>query len=517
MRNTLIEALRRPEVWPHPVERVELIETHISWVLLAGDYACKIKKPVDLGFLDFSTLEKRRFFCDEELRLNRRTAPGLYLDVVAITGEVDAPEIGGEGPALEYAVRMRRFDSEATFDRLLAAGELGAEDIDQLAENLAGLHETAAVAPPDSRHGTFRAIAGPMRDNFTALNERLEEPRLAALADRTRNRLHELNPVIEQRRVGGMVRECHGDAHLGNVARIDGSATLFDCIEFNPDLRWIDTVCDLAFTVMDLFFNAADELAWRLLDRYLERTGDYPGMQLLPLYIVYRALVRAKVGAFRLDDDQADREAVRADIERHIALAERIAGQRRPALFITMGVSGSGKSWLAERLVRRCGLIRIRSDVERKRLFGLPPGASGKSEVGRGLYTREAGERTYDRLVELARPVIEAGLPVLIDAACLKKAQRDRFSELADSMAIPFGILQTIAKDELLQERIARRNEEGGDPSDAGLEVLAHQQKTCEPPAEVEDRQVLTIDSATSDGTDRVARWIAALLGPAQD
>lgn len=517
MRNPLIEALRRPEVWPHPVDRVELIETHISWVLLAGQYVYKIKKPVDLGFLDFSTLEKRRFFCDEELRLNRRTAPGLYLEVVAITGEVDDPEITGEGPALEYAVRMLRFDSKATFDRLLAADELGADDIDQLAENLADLHEAAAVAPPDSSHGTFRAIAGPMRDNFTVLNERLDDPRLATLADWTRNRLHELNPVIERRRINGHVRECHGDAHLGNVARIDGSATLFDCIEFSPDLRWIDTVCDLAFTAMDLLFNGAGEMAWRLLDRYLERTGDYPGMQLLPLYIVYRALVRAKVAAFRLDDEQSDHEAVQTDIDRHIALADRTAGQRRPALFITMGVSGSGKSWLAERLVRRCGLIRIRSDVERKRLFGLPPDASGESKVGRGLYTREAGERTYDRLVELAGPVIEAGLPVLIDAACLKKARRDRFSELADSMAIPFGILQTIAKDELLQERIARRNEEGNDPSDAGLEVLAYQQKTCEPPEESEQARLLTIDTALPDSISRAVRWIEAQLGQTQD
>jgi len=517
MRDALIDALCRPEAWPLAADRVERIETHISWVLLAGEHAFKIKKPVDLGFLDFSTLEKRRFYCEEELRLNRRTAPELYLDVIAIAGTPERPEPGGDGAAIEYAVHMRRFDPDLTFDRLLEAGRLEPADIDPLAAALANLHRDAAVAPPDTRHGTFRAIAEPMRDNFQLLGERIDDSRLGALEAWTHNELHRLNAFIEQRRVEGRVRECHGDAHLGNVARIDGRATLFDCIEFSPELRWTDTVCDLAFTVMDLIVSGAEPLAWRLLDRYLETAGDYPGLRLLPLYIVYRALVRAKVSAIRLDDEQADHAAVRAGIDRYIDLAERITRQRRPAVVITMGVSGSGKSWLAERLIARCGVVRIRSDVERKRLFGLAPDAHGKSEVERGLYTPEAGKRTYDRLVELARPVLAAGLPVLIDAANLKRAQRERFDALAAELTVPFAVVHTTADDPELRRRIRRRNERGDDPSDAGLDVLAHQCQTREPLTDAEARNALTLNTDADEAVARAAQWLEQKIGSGAD
>jgi len=512
MHNALIDALLDPSVWPHPVDEVRLIETHISWVLLAGEFAYKIKKPLDLGFLDFSTLEKRRHFCEEELRLNRRTAPALYLDMVPIAGSPEAPEIGGRDRPIEFAVRMRRFDAEATFDRLLRDGRLGDGDIDALAENLAELHRTAAIAPPDTRHGTFRAIAGPMRDNFTELAKWVDDPRLAQLRDWTGRNLHELNAEIERRRRDEFVRECHGDAHLGNVARIDGSAVLFDCIEFAPGLRWTDTICDLAFTVMDLSVRDADRLGWRLLDCYLARTGDFPGIRLLPLYVVYRALVRAKVSALRLSDDQADHDAVRADIDRYIDLAARTARRCRCALIVTMGYSGSGKSWLAERVVPEAGLIRIRSDVERKRLYGLAPGARGDHGVDQGLYSPEAGRRTYDRLAELARPVLQAGLPVLIDAACLKHAQRAHFRRLADALQVPFAMLWTSAPDELLRERIVGRADRGDDPSDAGLDVLEHQRRTFEPPDRNEADAVFEIDTSRPDSVQQALDAIEALL-----
>lgn len=512
MDTRLIDALARPAAWPRLHGHIERIETHISWVLLVGDHACKIKKPVDLGFLDFSTLEKRRYYCQEELRLNRRTAPRLYLDLLPISGTPERPEPGGDGPAIEYAVWMRRFDPELTFDRLLAANQLGDADIDQLAASLADLHRDAAVAPPDSRHGTFRAIAGPMRDNFDVLGERLDDARLESLEHWTRDELHRLNARIEQRLGDGRVRECHGDAHLGNVARIDGEATLFDCIEFSPELRWTDTACDLAFTVMDLMVNGADALAWRLLDRYLQAVGDYAGVRLLPLYIVYRALVRAKVGAFRLDDASTDPARVREGIRRYFALAARISGTRRPAVLITMGVSGSGKSWLAERLLERCGLVRIRSDVERKRLFGLAPDARSGDEVGRGLYTPEASARTYDRLVELARPVLDAGLPVLIDAANLECAQRERFQALAAELGVPFGILHTTADDDVLRERIVQRGQGGHDASDADLNVLARQQRTGHALTDNESARTLRIDTQAEDAVARAARWIEARI-----
>ncbi len=512
MHAPLIEALENPSCYPHAVDRVERIETHISWVLLAGDFVYKIKKPLDLGFLDFTTLEKRKFFCQEEIRLNRRTAPKLYLDAVPITGKPEDPQVNGRGKPFEYAVRMRRFDPEATFDRLLSRRELQADDVADLARNLAGLHARAAIAPPDSRHGNHRAVAGPMFDNFTTLRDQLGDDSLAPVERWTREQLHKLNPLIEQRLQGGLVRECHGDAHLGNVARIDGRATLFDCIEFNPELRWTDVICDLAFTVMDLRHRGADDLAWLLLDEYSAETGDFDGMRLLSLYTTYRALVRAKVNTFRLEDVEADREQVQAGIDAYLALAATLTTEFRPGLFVTMGVSGSGKSWLARRLLQRVGMLRIRSDVERKRLAGLRPDAKSASELGAQLYSRQAGKRTYAHLVETARKLIESGFPVLVDASCLESWQREPFSELAGELEIPFGIIECRAEDSVLRQRIIERDRVGKDPSEAGLEVLAHQQRTAQALHENERQTALCLDTGEPDSVESAVGWIEQRL-----
>jgi len=513
MRNALIDALQCPAVWPDPVDRIELIETHASWVLLAGDTALKIKKPVDFGFLDFSTLQRRRHFCEEEIRLNRRTAPMIYRDVVEISGTPEKPEIGGTGAAIEYAVRMHRFDPGAGFDRLLSDGQLTTADIDDLAKQLAALHREAAVAPPDGRYGTWRAVAEPMLDNFDSLAAHIAGPRLLALRRWTVDQLHRLNPVIEQRLQHGFVRECHGDAHLGNVARIDDRATLFDCIEFNPEFRWTDVVCDLAFTVMDLRDRGAEALAWRLLDVWLAESGDYDGLRLLPLYTVYRAMVRAKVQALRLAEDEIDRAAVLAQVGALLDLAERIRDEQRPALLITHGLSGSGKSWLAERLVLKCGLIRIRSDIERKRLHGLDPHSRGGAGLDAGIYSADASRHTYRRLLDLVLPALETGIPVLLDAAFLKQAQREPFAQLARALGVPFAILECRADPATLTQRVEARARSGNDPSDADLTVLENQQTTAEPLAATEQASALTIDTVRPDAVERAAAWIRAMLG----
>ena len=516
MHAELIEALGRPCLYPHAVDAVERIETHISWVLLAGDFAYKIKKPVDLGFLDFSTLEKRKFYCEEEIRLNRRTAPALYLEVVAIGHTPEDPAVGTEGAAIEYAVKMRRFDTRAGFDRLLADGRLEQEHVIDLGGRLAELHHIAQVAPPDSRFGTFDDVAGPMRDNFTDLERILAgdwRSRLSELNQWTERELERLTPLLEKRQRDGFTRECHGDAHLGNVALIDNRATLFDCIEFSEELRWIDVICDLAFAVMDLRDRGASGYAWLLLDEYLARSGDYEGVQLLPVYTAYRALVRAKVDAYRLADGDADHRAVTGRIDGYLGLAETISREHRPTVLITMGVSGSGKSWLARRLVERVGLVRVRSDVERKRLHGLDPKAASDSGLESDLYSKAATERTYRHLVELARPVLSAGVPVLIDAACLKRWQRELFQRLAGDLDVNFAVIQCDADDDVLRERILRREQVGDDPSEAGLEVLYHQKKTLDPPTEEEHIFTLCLDTNETDATEVAVEWIQARLG----
>jgi len=517
MANPLIDRLRQPEIHADPVERVELIETHISWVLLAGPLAYKIKKPLNLGFLDFSSLDQRRFFCQEEVRLNRRTAPALYLDAIPITGTAQRPILGGNGEPIEYAVRMRRFDGRLGFDRMLERGDLNRDHVLDLARALAELHSAADIAEPDGDYGHFEQVAGPMRDNFDALaasGDEAFEDRIETLRDWTESQLSAHRQRIEARLDNGLVRECHGDAHLGNVTLFDGRATLFDCIEFSPELRWIDTACDLAFTLMDLHHRHAPGLAWTLLDEYLARTGDVDGLPLLPLYTVYRAMVRAKVQ--RLARDQAEEPARRAslgrEIQAYLDLARGISSTQLPGIVITMGLSGSGKSWLAERLVPRVGLVRLRSDVERKRLHGLRAEQRSESGLGRDLYSAESTARTYERLSIGAQASVAAGWTVLLDATFLDRSLRARFRTLASNLGVPFVILHCQAPETTLTERLHARARSGKDPSEAGSEVLAQQQRFADPLEPCEQEFVIDVDTRTPDAVQSSARRLEGML-----
>ena len=374
--------------YPGSVSRIELHETHISWVFLAGEFAYKLKKPVDLGFVDFTTLERRHLFCEEELRLNRRLAPDLYLDVVPITGTAESPRIGGQGTAIEYCVRMRRFPDDRLLSRLVAAGELLPRHIDALARQVAEFHARIPVAEPASRFGTPDSVAEPMRANFSHL-DRLDSPEAAALVERlsawTEGELTARENEFIVRKQNGFIRECHGDMHLGNMILTDDSVTIFDCIEFNPDLRWIDVASEIAFCTMDLEDRGRPDLAWRFLNGYLEWSGDYAGLALFRLYFVYRALVRAKVTGLRrsqgvLSDEENQRLAT--ELTNYLKLAERSTQSKTPFLAITHGLSGSGKTWGSQAVVERRGAIRLRSDIERKRLAGLSPFESSVSAVG---------------------------------------------------------------------------------------------------------------------------------------
>ena len=507
----IIAGLRHPDAYPHRVDRVEHIETHISHILLAGDYAYKLKKPLDLGFLDFSTLERRRFCCEEENRLNRRLAPDIYLGVVTVTGTPRAPRIGGAGEALEHAVRMRRFDQEGLLTRMPVTPELA----DRIAERVAAFHDSIPSAAVDSPFGRPELVQRPMEENFAHIRERLSDPaglrRLEPLADWTRARLRELTPLIESRRRGGQIRECHGDMHRGNIALVQGELIIFDGIEFNPALRWIDTMSELAFLVMDLEEAGEAPQARRLLNRYLELRGDYAGLALLDFYKVYRAMVRAKVTRVRLGQsdlgpDEAARD--RADYEGYIALAEGYTRPRPRRLYLTHGVSGSGKSRLALRLRDRLPVIHIRSDLERKRLFGLPPDARTRSAKDAGIYSREAGDRTYARLRELAAGILDAGYSPLVDATFLERARRRSFIELAEEKACPCTILVPEAPEPVLRRRVQARELEGGEPSEADLAILEAQLAAREPLTAAEQELALRIDTLNPpELEDLLARW----------
>lgn len=475
----LITALTDPKRYPEAVDEVDHHETHSSHILLAGDHAYKIKKSIDLGFLDFSTLELRHHYCQEELRLNRRLAP-IYLDVVAITGTPDDPVIDGDGEAIEWAVKMQRFDQERQLDHWLEAGKLTREQIETLACRVADFHAEAPPAAADSEYGTPAQVAAPMRENFEQIRPLLddndERERLERLERWTEDRLTALDPVLQRRLDDGRVRECHGDMHLANMIALDDGVAVFDGIEFNAGLRWIDVASEIAFVVMDLDSAEAPAFASRFLDQWLAHSGDYDTLAVLRLYLVYRAMVRAKVAAIRLGQEDTEEDEAREQAERlarYIRLAERYADAWAPGLALTHGIAGTGKSTAAAVLIDRHGAVRLRADVERRRLYPDPDPAT--------RYAPEAHDAVYAHLETLAAQIIDAGYPVVIDATFIERKRRAGFARLAAERDVPFVILDMQLPQEVIEQRIAQRQRAGNDPSEADRQVMLDQQRRREP------------------------------------
>jgi hypothetical protein len=487
----------------------KLEETHISWVLLAGRDAYKIKKAVNLGFLDFSTLEARRFYCSEELRLNRRLAPGLYLDVVAIGGSPQQPVLDEE-PAIEYAVHMRRFAQSRMMHRMLARGLITSAHVDKLAAVIASFHTALPPTAADSPLCAMAAIQDAALQNFAPLAQLLVTPNDLALLESVRQasalEFSACEPLFLQRAAAGSVRECHGDLHLGNIVLLDDMPTPFDGIEFSAALRWIDVINEISFTVMDLLQRRRPQLAWRLLNAYLEHTGDYPGCGVLRFYLAYRAMVRAKIAAMRASQENAAKaKRELKNCRSYLALAHDCLTRRRPALILTHGLPGCGKSTFAQIALERLGAIRLRSDVERKRLFGLKALDNSKSQIDASIYSEEATRRTYTRLLELARGILAAGFPVIVDAAFLRLAERASFRALAKEMAAPFVIASVRADAAVLTERLQLRNSCGTDASEADISVFEKLSVAQEPLREEEMEVTVTFTNNGDEDTLRSA------------
>jgi aminoglycoside phosphotransferase family enzyme/predicted kinase len=486
--NPAVEALRHPEAYPHQTTaEIGLVETHISWIFLTGQFAYKLKKPVDLGFLDFSTFERRRHFCHEELRLNRRLCPDLYLDVLPVTRSGEKIRVGGDGEVIDHVIRMVQFDRTQELDSLLRKGELEATRIDQAAAVIAAFHASIPRADPASVYGDPEILIKPMLENLDLTEEvaRTIEERSAIerLRHWTISEERRLTGTLRERKAIGMVRECHGDMHTGNMVILDGQVTIFDCIEFNPALSMIDIMSDIAFLFMDLAHSGRPDLAWRFLNGWLDKSGDYDGLQVLRFYCVYRAMVRAKVTSIRLAQETVETEkaATLAEHLSYVGLAEGFTRPRQPLLVLTHGVSGSGKSVISSKLAELGGFIHIRSDVERKRLFGLE--ATERSEAaGLDIYTHEATLKTYDTMLDEASGAISGGYPVIVDATFLSKNSRVPFIRLAASLNCACRILRFHAPTELLRERVQARCDAGGDPSEADLKVLEAQLHAATPP-----------------------------------
>lgn len=477
MSQALITALQNPALYPHPVDGFQLIETHISWVLLTGEYAYKIKKPMNFGFLDFTGLDQRQHFCNEELRLNQRLTEGLYLEVLPITGSVDAPQIGGNGEAIEYALKMRQFPQGQMLSTLQANGELNAMHIDQMARQIAEFHLQTPKVAAEQPYGSPESVMAPVEQNFEQirpfLSDKADLLQLDNLQAWARSSFERLQGLFASRKANGFTRECHGDIHLGNATLINGQVVIFDCIEFNEPFRMTDVYADLGFLAMDLEDRGLKSLSRRLVSQYLELTGDYAGLELLNFYKAYRAMVRAKVALFSLpaDADHVQRATTLRQYRNYANLAESYSAIPSNFLAITHGVSAVGKSHVAMRLVEALGAVRLRSDVERKRLF-----ADSKD-----LYSADVSAATYTRLNELASVVLHAGFPVVVDATYLKHAQRQATAQVAESTGAPFLILDCAAPKAVIAGWLAQRQAQNDDPSDATMDVIEAQLASREP------------------------------------
>ncbi|OEO27592.1 hypothetical protein AX279_01440 [Pseudomonas sp. J237] len=507
MSQALIAALQNPAIFPHPVEAFEVVETHISWVILTGEYAYKIKKAVNFGFLDFTELSAREHFCNEELRLNQRLAKDLYLQVLPITGSVEAPQLNGEGEPIEYVLQMRQFPQSQLLGELQARGELGTEHIDALAKIIADFHLSAPRVPQDHELGTAEAAMAPVMQNFeqarAMLTDKADLEQLDALQAWAESSYERLKPLLASRKADGFIRECHGDVHLGNATVFNGQVTLFDCIEFNEPFRLTDITADAAFLAMDLEDRGLKCLARRFVNGWLEHTGDYAALELMNFYKAYRAMVRGKVSLFRLGQEQSavERAVILRQYRRYAALAESYSAIPSRFMAITHGVSAVGKSQVAMRLVEAMGAIRLRSDVERKRLFGEQQ-ADGNA-LDSGIYTADASAATYAHLHKLASAALHAGYPVVVDATYLKQAQRQAACSVAEETGVPFLILDCQAPEQVIAGWLAQRQAEGQDPSDATLEVVQAQQANREALTEeerVHSKLVETNSSASLDG-----------------
>ncbi len=509
----LVRGLECPDAYPHPVGEITHIETHISHVLLTGEFVYKLKKPVNLGFVDYTTLARRKHFCEEELRLNGRLAPQLYLGVEPIGGTPDRPTVGGAGEPIEDAVKMRAFRQEDQWDRALRDGRLTAAHVVQLADQLAAFHQQVVRISPGCGLGGSAQVAEAVRANFEltrpfvgrwmdpVVHSRLEEWSGATLK--------RLAAVIEGRLEAGFVRECHGDAHLQNVAFVAGGIALFDGIEFNDRFRFIDVMAEIAFTCMDLDSRGRPDLGARFLNGYLEVSGDYEGVSLLPLYLSYRAMVRAKVACLSPDSgEQGERVAGL------LALADGYTRSGSAALILMHGVTGCGKSTVSTGLLARLGAIRIRSDVERKRLAGVEADCA-VAAPDTDLYAADMTQRTYARLLALADTGLASGWPMMLDATYLSRTARSAAKELARRRGVPCIIVSCHASDAELARRIRARSERGDDVSDGTLEVLALQLKHADPLTEAEVAMSVLVDTESLDEdalADQVAR-LAEKLG----
>ena len=505
MEKRFVRSLLKPSAYPEHTDSVELIQTHVSYIFLTDRFAYKVKKPVDFGFLNFSTLDRRRFYCNEEVRLNRRLCPGIYLGVEEVRERPEGAGFSGDGRIIDYAVKMKRLPAERMLDRLLAGGKVSGDEIRAIARVIGEFHLRAEHSPEIDVYGGIDVIRANWEENFRQTRQFAGDTlsgRDLRFIEEWVNRFMEDNAETFARRVAdGFIRDCDGDIHMENICLdSEGSICIFDCIEFNTRFRYSDTAADIAFLIMDFDMNRRADFRGPFLDEYIRTTGDGGVTGVLDFYTVYRAYIRGKVESMRLLDPQispADKENARERARRYFRLARGYIVRRpiSPSLILTCGLTGSGKSFMARELGFDLGLEIVCSDVVRKELAGRAPAEHRGDPYGEGIYTGALTASTYGALLQRAEAALATGRGIIVDATFRRRADRDVFRQLATRHGARFHLLHAICPEEVIQQRLEAREDRADEPSDGRWDIYLRQKEEFEAPAGDEGGQI-SIDTS---------------------
>jgi hypothetical protein len=510
----IFNAMSSPDIYPHAIDRIEQQDTIISKVFLTGQYAYKIKKPVNLEYLDFTTLENRKHYCEQEVHLNRRLAPDVYLGVVPITFDNGQYHLAGSGMPTEYAVKMRQLPERLSMRNLIRRGKLDRDSTDALARKLAEFYQQDSADNQIVTFGSWQTIWANCEENFRQAEpfvaEIIDERKFQIIRAATRAFLIRRRALFDRRMEKQKIRDCHGDLRTGHIYFSDG-IQIIDCIEFNDRFRYADVTSDLAFLAMDIDFEGHPETARQLIDAYVDYTKDRELFVLLDFYKCYRAMVRAKVNCFRLQENKiANHEAPRRlrKARRYLDLAYQYAVQyTRPTIWVLCGLPASGKSTIAGKLAKLLNIVVLRSDAVRKELFGLDPEEPQNEAFEEGIYSKEASAHTYAKLLLLAQKEVSGGCSVILDATFYSEHQRDGVLCLAKDMDANIIFVECMAPYHILKKRLVER-EATVTMSDARLHHLKQFISRFEPLSEIRDELCIHVD--TTGAFDESIRQILA-------
>ncbi len=518
MERKLINQLLKPSTYPDVTRNVTLLQTHISFLFLTDDYVYKIKKPVDLGFLNFTTLDRRRFYCEEEVRLNRRLCPDVYLGVVQIRESEQGITFNGSGIIVEYAVKMRRLPEHRMLDRLLQEDKVEENDVRRIEATIARFHETAERSTEIDRYGDLSVIKHNWDENFRQIADfigvTISRQDMDMIEEWVYFFLSHREKLFAERVDGGFIRDCDGDIHAENICLGD-KICIFDCIEFNERFRYIDTAADIASLLMDFDYHNKRSFSDIFIAEYRTLSGDTGMLQILEFYKLYRAFVRGKVESFKLHDRDMtsdEKTSAREKAIRHFRLARGYILRKKlaPALILFSGLMGTGKSTLASEIAFEVGLDLVRSDVVRKKIAGIPATERDFSGYNTGIYSADYSKETYGRLLKTAEKTLSSGSGIVLDASFRRRSDREPFRLLAQKLNIPFFIINTSCADELVKQRLTSRMSNVKEPSDGRWEIFYNQKAEFECITENEGEHiVLDTSRPVDENLDTIIHFLA--------